>query len=155
MFMIRPFEAADTDAVIAIWRACELTRPWNNPRADIARKLAVQPELFFIGCHAQTPIETPIATAMFGYDGHRGWLYYFAVLPEYQNKGYGRALLAHGEAALTAMGCPKINLQIRDTTTNTTGTTTGTTHTVTAFYEKSGYRADAVLSYGKRLIDDE
>ena len=153
--MIRPFEVADTDAVIAIWRACELTRPWNNPRADIARKLAVQPELFFIGCHAQTPIETPIATAMFGYDGHRGWLYYFAVLPEYQNKGYGRALLAHGEAALTAMGCPKINLQIRDTTTNTTGTTTGTTHTVTAFYEKSGYRADAVLSYGKRLIDDE
>jgi ribosomal protein S18 acetylase RimI-like enzyme len=88
---------------------------------------------------------------MFGYDGHRGWLYYFAVLPEYQNKGYGRALLAHGEAALTAMGCSKINLQIRDTTTNTTGIT----DTVTAFYEKSGYRADAVLSYGKRLIDDE
>ena len=151
MFMIRPFEVADTDAVIAIWRACELTRPWNNPRADIARKLAVQPELFFIGCHAQTPI----ATAMFGYDGHRGWLYYFAVLPEYQNKGYGRALLAHGEAALTAMGCPKINLQIRNTTTNTTGTTTGTSNTVTAFYEKSGYRTDAVSSYGKRLIDDE
>lgn len=88
---------------------------------------------------------------MFGYDGHRGWLYYFAVLPEYQNKGYGRALLAHGEAALTAMGCSKINLQIRDTTTNTTGII----DTVTAFYEKSGYRADAVLSYGKRLIDDE
>lgn len=151
MFMIRPFEAVDTDAVIAIWQACDLTRPWNNPRADIARKLAVQPELFFIGCHAKTPIATPIATAMFGYDGHRGWLYYFAVLPEYQNKGYGRALLAHGEAALTAMGCPKINLQIRDTTTNTTGIT----DTVTAFYEKSGYRADAVLSYGKRLIDDE
>ena len=92
---------------------------------------------------------------MFGYDGHRGWLYYFAVLPEYQNKGYGRALLAHGEAALTAMGCPKINLQIRNTTTNTTGTTTGTSNTVTAFYEKSGYRTDAVSSYGKRLIDDE
>ena len=128
-----------------------MTRPWNNPRADIARKLAVQPELFFIGCHAQTPI----ATAMFGYDGHRGWLYYFAVLPEYQNKGYGRALLAHGEAALTVMGCPKINLQIRNTTTNTAGTTTGTTHTATAFYEKSGYCTDAVSSYGKRLIDDE
>ena len=139
------------DAVIAIWRACELTRPWNNPRADIARKLAVQPELFFIGCHAQTPI----ATAMFGYDGHRGWLYYFAVLPEYHNKGYDRALLAHGEAALTAMGCPKINLQIRKTTTNTAGTTTGTTHTATAFYEKSGYCTDAVSSYGKRLINDE
>ena len=94
MFMIRPFEAADTDAVIAIWRACELTRPWNNPRADIARKLAVQPELFFIGCHAQTPIETPIATAMFGYDGHRGWLYYFAVLPEYQNKGVNAVIMS-------------------------------------------------------------
>ena len=147
MFMMRPFEVADTDAVIAIWRACDLTRPWNNPRADIARKLAVQPELFFIGCHAKNPI----STAMFGYDGHRGWLYYFAVLPEYQNKGYGCALLAHGEAALTAMGCPKINLQIRNTTTNTSGIT----DTVTSFYEKSGYRTDAVLSYGKRLIDDE
>ncbi len=92
MFTIRPFDPADTDAVIAIWQACGLTRPWNNPQQDIARKMRVQPDLFLVGLSAGIPI----ATAMFGYDGHRGWLYYFAVLPDHQNKGYGRRLLARG-----------------------------------------------------------
>jgi hypothetical protein len=35
--------------VIALWKECQLTRPWNDPRKDIARKLAVQPELFLVG----------------------------------------------------------------------------------------------------------
>jgi len=39
---IRTFADADADAVIALWEACELTRPWNDPRKDIARKLVVQ-----------------------------------------------------------------------------------------------------------------
>ena len=26
---------ADIDAVVALWLACGLTRPWNDPRADI------------------------------------------------------------------------------------------------------------------------
>lgn len=137
MLSIRPFDPADTDKVIAIWKACGLLRPWNDPHADIAAKMAYQPELFLVGLSG----DTIIATAMFGYDGHRGWLYYFAVPPEAQKRGYGPRMLTHGEEALKALGCPKINLQIRHDHDD-----------VKAFYEKSGFQQDAVISYGKRLV---
>ena len=136
---IRAFQANDEAAVVALWRACDLTRPWNDPHKDIARKLQVQPELFLVG-QWQGQI---IASAMFGYEGHRGWLNYLAVLPEYQRKGHAKALMAHGEALLLALGCPKINLQVRASNAQ-----------VLAFYQSLGYRDDEVLSMGKRLIPD-
>ena len=74
---IRPFQPADEAAVIALWEACKLTRPWNDPRKDIARKLAVQPELFLVG----TVDGEIVATVMAGYEGHRGWVNYLAVAP--------------------------------------------------------------------------
>ena len=65
---IRPFCVDDTDVVVALWQACELTRPWNNPHLDILRKLDSQSSLFVVGEQGSDII----ATAMFGYDGHRG-----------------------------------------------------------------------------------
>lgn len=136
---IRAFQANDEAAVVALWRACDLTRPWNDPHKDIARKLRAQPELFLVG-QWQGQI---IASAMFGYEGHRGWLNYLAVLPEHQRKGHAKALMAHGEALLLALGCPKINLQVRASNAQ-----------VLAFYQSLGYRDDEVVSMGKRLIPD-
>ena len=95
-FSIRNFESSDTNRVIFIWEKCGLVRSWNNPNLDIQRKLSFQKDLFFIG---ELNIEI-IATAMFGYDGHRGWLNYFAVIPKYQKKGFGRKLLNFGETIL-------------------------------------------------------
>jgi ribosomal protein S18 acetylase RimI-like enzyme len=66
---IRPFHAADEAAVIALWERCKLTRSWNDPRKDIARKLGVQHELFLVGVEGATIV----AAVMAGYDGHRGW----------------------------------------------------------------------------------
>ena len=139
-FVIRTFALEDEEAVIEIWRDCHLLRPWNDPHLDIKRKMAFQKDLFFVGVLE----DKVIATAMFGYDGHRGWLYYFAVSPFYQGKGYAKQLLAHGEHSLTALGCPKINMQIRNDNIN-----------IIEFYERLGYQKDDVLSYGKRLIKDE
>lgn len=79
---IRPFERRDTDAVVALWQARGLTRPWNDPLKDIERKLAVQPELFLVG---ERDGEV-IATAMGGYDGHRGSVYYLAAAEEHAGK---------------------------------------------------------------------
>lgn len=82
---IRPYLPKDQNAVTELWYKCNLTRPWNNPKLDIERKLEVNPELFLIGL-----IDNTIAaTVMGGYDGHRGWVYYLAVDPVYQRKGYG------------------------------------------------------------------
>ena len=88
---------------------CELTVPWNNPHKDIARKLQVQPELFLVGILDSSLI----ATVMGGYEGHRGWINYLAVHPDFQEKGYGQEIMNSVETGLREMGCPKINLQIR------------------------------------------
>lgn len=136
---IRPYTQADETAVIALWQRCELTRPWNDPRKDIERKLTVQPELFVVG-ERQGQI---VATAMAGFDGHRGWINYLAVSPEVQKQGLGRQLITHVEQALTAMGCPKLNLQVR----------AGNAQAL-AFYQAIGYGQDEVVSMGKRLISD-
>lgn len=136
---IRPFETRDEDAVIALWQQCGLTRPWNDPRRDIARKLAEQPELFLVG----TIDASVMASAMAGYEGHRGWVYYLAVAPGHQRRQHGQALMQAVEALLIARGCPKINLQIRSSNA-----------AVIAFYEQLGYAQDDVISLGKRLIAD-
>ena len=136
---IRPYQASDEAAVVALWQACELTRPWNDPHKDIARKLQVHPELFLVG-EVQGHL---MASAMFGYEGHRGWVNYLAVSPGHQKQGHAKALMQQGEALLLARGCPKINLQVR-----------ASNAAVLAFYQSLGYQDDQVVSMGKRLIPD-
>lgn len=131
---------ADESEVIALWDACDLIRPWNNASLDIQRKLKVQPELFLVGIIDQKII----ASVMGGYEGHRGWVNYLAVSPDHQNQGLGRRLMGELEQRLKQAGCPKINLQIR-----------ASNSVAVDFYEKCGYKQDAVLSYGKRLVQDE
>ena len=138
-FAIRQFAPNDTNRVIFIWEQCDLVRNWNNPNFDIQRKLNFQKELFFVGLLN----DEIIATAMFGYDGHRGWLNYFAVLPNFQKRGFGKQLMTFGEMALIEKGCPKLNLQIRNDNTKAIN-----------FYQKVGYKEDAAVSFGKRLIED-
>jgi ribosomal protein S18 acetylase RimI-like enzyme len=136
---IRPYEPADEDAVVALWERCGLLRPWNDPRRDIARKATVQPELFLV----VTSGSVIAGTAMFGYDGHRGWVNYLAVEPSSRRQGIAIALMREGERLLRDRGCPKVSLQVRS----------GNTDAV-AFYEAIGYARDDVVSYGRRLIDD-
>lgn len=136
---IRPFRPADEGAVVALWARCDLTRPWNDPRKDIARKADVQAEWFLVG----TLDEGVVATVMAGYDGHRGWLYYVGVDPAHRGRGIGRAMLGHVEERLRALGCPKINLQVRAGNAG-----------ALAFYRALGYALDDVTPMGKRLVDD-
>ena len=136
---IRAFSPADQSTVIALWEACGLTRPWNDPASDIARKLTMQADGFLVG---ELGGEV-IASAMFGYDGHRGWVNYLAVSPDKRGRGYGGQLMAHGEAWLMTKGCPKLNLQVRRGNAD-----------VLKFYAKLGYGDDEVVSLGKRLISD-
>lgn len=137
--LIRAFEAADEAAVVALWTACGLTRPWNDPHKDIARKLSVQPELFLVG----VVDGELVASVMAGYEGHRGWLNYLAVAPTHRGRAFGHRLVIEVEGLLEARGCPKVSLQVRSTNAD-----------VLSFYERIGYARDDVVSMGKRLIED-
>ena len=107
---IRPYSTDDQQAVIALWDACGLLRPWNDPCRDIERKLTVQPELFLVGVDSAGQL---IATAMAGFDGHRGWVNYLAVAPHKRRLSLGRQLMQEAERLLVDLGCPKLNLQVR------------------------------------------
>ena len=137
---IREFKAADSEELIALWQACELTRPWNDPQRDIQRKLDVDDNLFLVGVENNKIV----ASVMGGYDGHRGWMNYLAVAPEHQRRGLATQLVQCIEEKLLALGCPKLNLQIR--TDNIA---------VQSFYKEIGFGVDDAVSMGKRLIPDD
>jgi ribosomal protein S18 acetylase RimI-like enzyme len=136
---IRAFEERDTEAVIQLWEDCELTRPWNDPRRDIERKCTTQPGLFLIGDESGGVV----ATAMVGYDGHRGWVYYLAVDPAHRGAGHSRALMAEAERLLIERGCPKLMLMVRASNTP-----------VVDLYEHLGYAREDTIVMGRRLIPD-
>ena len=136
---IRPFDERDTEAVVALWQACALVRPWNDPRKDIERKLLVGREMFLVAVDG----DQLIGTVMAGYEGHRGWINYLAVGEDRRRQGLGARLMAEAERLLASAGCPKINLQIREENRE-----------VVAFYRSIGYEPDRVVSLGKRLVED-
>ena len=136
---IRAFEPGDETAIVALWHECGLTRPWNDPHKDIARKLTEQPDLFLVG----TVSDEVVASAMVGFDGHRGWVYYLAVAERHRKRSFGRALMQEAERLLVERGCPKLNLQVRSSNPG-----------VIEFYRRLGYVEDETVSLGKRLIPD-
>lgn len=137
---IRPFRRDDRDALVELWRRCGLTRPWNDPNLDIDRKLAVDPDGLLVA-EADGQV---VGSVMAGYDGHRGWVNYLAVDPSQRGVRLGARLMDAAETLLRARGCPKLNLQVR--TSNTSAF---------AFYEAIGYERDEVVSFGRRLVDDD
>ena len=137
---IRPFRSEDTDAVVELWEVTGLTRPWNDPRKDIARKLSVQPQLFVV---AEDEEGIVLGCIMAGYDGHRGWMNYLATTPDARGTGIGRALVDHVELELRELGCPKLSLQVRTSNAE-----------VVEFYRHLGYETDDTVTLGKRLIVD-
>lgn len=138
-WIIRRFETRDSEAVVALWQACGLTRPQNDPRKDIARKLKVNPEWFLVAEQRGAIV----GSVMAGYEGHRGWINYLGVAPALQRGGLGRRLMDEAETRLRAAGCPKINLQVRPDN-----------KAAIAFYERIGFAVEGAVSLGKRLERD-
>lgn len=137
--LVRPYESADRNAVVALWSACDLLRPWNDPDHDIACKLAHDAAGFLV---AEVGGRV-VGSVMAGFDGHRGWVNYLAVDPAHRRAGVGSVLMKEAERVLARAGCPKVNLQVRATNEPAVG-----------FYEAIGYARDDVVSMGKRLSAD-
>ncbi len=137
---IREYTRSDEKSVIALWCKCNLIVPWNNPVQDIERKLKVDPDLFLVGEKGGVIV----TTVMGGYEGHRGWINYLAVHPEYRCNGFGKEIMLEVEKRIKEKGCPKINLQVRSSNNE-----------VIAFYKAIGFIDDEVIGLGKRLIEDE
>jgi ribosomal protein S18 acetylase RimI-like enzyme len=126
----------DVEQVVGLWRACGLTRPWNDPYADVAEARR-NPTSTVLVAHEQG---AAVATVMAGTDGHRGWLYYVAVDPAVRGRGLGRAAVAAGEAWLRTAGVRKVQLMVRSTNASVVG-----------FYERLGYTDQDTAVLGRWL----
>jgi ribosomal protein S18 acetylase RimI-like enzyme len=135
-FRIAPIDESDVASVVALWQACGLTRPWNDPEADIALARKNPNATILLG----RVDERVVASAMVGHDGHRGWVYYVAVDPERQQHGFGRAIMNAAEEWLRAAGIQKLQLMVRPENTR-----------VQAFYESIGYDEQERIIYAKWL----
>src|SRR5512139_1752686 len=126
--------------VVELWqRVFGYESAHNAPQFVIDKKLAANDGLLFV-----VEVEGKVAgTIMAGYDGHRGWIYSLAVLPEYRGRGLGSRLLRHAETRLKRLGCPKINLQIMKGN-----------EAVEAFYHKLGYQTEQRISMGKKIPEN-
>jgi len=137
MISIRPFHPEDEEAVIQLWeKVFPNSLPHNNPVRDIKTKRSVQPDLFLVALKQ----DQLVGTAMAGFDGHRGWVYYLGVDPDFRRQGIGTALMRRVENKLAALGCPKLNLQIR-----------ADNEEVQKFYEKLGFFSEDRVSMGRKL----
>lgn len=134
---IRPFAERDLDELVALLAvAFPDPAPHNDPLASIRRKQAVDRELLLVGRAGGRLV----ATAMGGWDGHRGWLYQVAVAPDARGRGHGRAIVEAVEARLRVLGCPKLNLQVLAANEAAVG-----------FWRRLGYQVEERISLGKRL----
>lgn len=136
--ILREATAADASSVVALWQACGLTRPWNDPLADFAQALAGTTSTVLIAGQG----EALAGSVMVGFDGHRGWVYYLAVAPDRRRHGLGRKLMDAAETWLRTRGAPKIQLMVRDDN-----------HAALGFYEALGLERQKVVTLGKFLKD--
>jgi len=133
---ITAIEDADVTAVVMLWERCGLTRPWNDPVADIALARKGPNSTILLGRED----ERIVASAMVGHDGHRGWVYYVATDPDRHGKGLGRAIMNAAEDWLRQAGIAKLQLLVRQDNAK-----------ASAFYETIGYDEAAVTVFAKWL----
>ena len=126
------------DQAVELWRVSGLTRPWNDPDADLARALAGPASTVLAALDGNTLV----GTAMVGHDGHRGWVYYLAVRPALQGQGIGTALFHAAEHWLRARSVPKVQLMVREDNAG-----------ALAFYRRLGLERQAVVVLGRFLGD--
>jgi len=131
---------SEIEAAVALWEACGLTRPWNDPRADARLALAGATSTIL----AAREGERLVATAMVGADGHRGWVYYLAVDPERRGQRLGEAMMRAAEAWIRARGLPKLQLMVRADNLS-----------AVRFYEAIGYRAEPVTVMSVRFATED
>lgn len=123
--------------VVELWQETGLTRPWNDPDADLQRAMAGSTSTILV---ARDDAGSLLGTAMVGHDGRRGWVYYLAVQPSHQRQGLARALMSACEDWVRERGVLKIQLMVRHSNQD-----------VIAFYNALGYVDGEVVVLGRFL----
>jgi ribosomal protein S18 acetylase RimI-like enzyme len=134
---IEPLPEALYDAAVRLWHDSGLTRPWNDPAADLRRAASGDASAVLAAVGDDGGL---LATAMVGHDGHRGWVYYLAVDATARGRGIGQRMMEACESWVRSRGIPKIQLMVRTTNQAAVG-----------FYEHLGYTGSDVVVLARWL----
>jgi ribosomal protein S18 acetylase RimI-like enzyme len=133
---IAPIQDGDVEDVVVLWQRCGLTRPWNDPHADIALARRETNSTVLVGRDG----DAIVGTAMVGHDGHRGWVYYVAVDPDRRARGFGRSIMNAAEEWLRQAGILKLQLLVRRENAQ-----------ANAFYSSLGFAESTSVMFAKWL----
>ena len=133
---IEPAAEGDIGDIDALWReAFPDGEPRHRATLMVPVKLAFQPDLFLVAREDGRLV----GSVMAGYDGYRGHINRMAVLKSHRRRGVGLLLMREAESRLKALGCMKINLQIR-----------AGNNGVADFYRGLGYAVEDHLDMAKK-----
>lgn len=122
--------------LVQLWHDTGLTRPWNDPAADARQALAAETSTILVALEN----DAIIASAMVGFDGHKGWVYYVAVASDQQGRGLGRIIMDAATEWLEKFDVVEMMLLIREGNERVQG-----------FYESLGFERDEVFVMSRRL----
>ena len=129
--VIRSYDDGDEATVVALLAVVfPNDSAWNVPLEVVQRELLLVAEIDGV----------VVGTVMAGFDGVRGWVYKLAVHLDHRRRGLASGLMTEAERRLRAVGCPRLNLQVRASNAD-----------VVAFYRRLGYAVEENVSLGERL----
>ena len=133
--VIREIRASDGDELRKLWATVGF-RSLGDEDRGLARLARRNPGLALVA----TEGGRIVASALGAFDGRRGWIYHVATAADHRRQGIASKLVDQVEASLADLGCPKVNVVVRDESDSGR-----------AFWEARGYAVSPAQQYGKEL----
>ena len=119
---IRSYCEEDRAGLFALWSEVFPDMPAHvDPEFDLKTKLNENRDQMLVAVDG----DEVVGSAMMGFDGHRGWVYYLAVKQDRRGQGVGAAIVAHLEQCARDFGAATMVINAREN--------------ALLFYEKLGY----------------
>jgi ribosomal protein S18 acetylase RimI-like enzyme len=135
--IIRELRGVDGEALRALWSQVGF-RGLGDDDLGLARLARRNPGLVLVAAQGSRIV----GSALGAWDGRRGWIYHVATVPSHRRQGIATRLIDRVEAGLAALGCPKVNVMVRDDSDGGA-----------EFWRDRGYEAGTAAQYGKELRD--
>jgi len=132
---IRRYHAGDGEALRALWAAIGF-RSIGDDDESLDRLADRNPGLVLVAIEGGRVV----GSALGAWDGRRGWIYHLGTATDRRHQGLGRRLVQEVERKLRQLGCPKVNVIVRDENPE-----------AATFWEALGYASPPSRQFGKEL----
>jgi ribosomal protein S18 acetylase RimI-like enzyme len=132
---VREIRVSDGDELRKLWHSVGF-RSVGDDDQGLARVARRNPGLVLVA----TEGGRIVGSALGAFDGRRGWIYHVATAEGHRRKGIASKLVERIEAGLADLGCPKVNVIVRDETDGGR-----------AFWKARGYDMSPAKHFGKEL----